>query len=137
MLFKIAVFLSYFYLHSCLPLFFSSYLPITSLLPIFLPSYPPDHHFHSPTESPTAPTSQPSNHQATVEEVTSLYSFHMECGAFTMTPKEPCHGSENFLNNNFKLVKYLTLLTILSDYVDYVGEFLNNKLRALRHSTVN
>ena len=106
------------YLPSCLPLFFTSYLRITSLLPVFLPCYPSDNHFHSPTESPTAPSSQPSNHQVTVEGVTSLYSSHMERGAFTMTLKEPCHGSEIFLNNSFKLVKYFTLLTILSDHVD-------------------
>merc|ERR1712194_582930 len=94
------------FLSPSLLLFLPSYI---SLLPIFLPSYPSDNHFHSPTESPTAPTSQPSNHQATVEGVTSLYSSHMERGAFTMTLKEPCHGSENFLNNSFKLVKYFTL----------------------------
>merc|ERR1711935_56992 len=86
--------------------FVPSYLRITSLLPIFLPCYPSDNHFHSPTESPTAPSSQPSNHQVTVEGVTSLYSSHMERGAFTMTLKEPCHGSEICLNNSFKLVKY-------------------------------
>merc|ERR1712194_676382 len=75
---------------SCLPLFLSSYLPITFQLPFVLPSHPPDHNFHSTTESPTAPISQPSNHQATVEEANPSYSFYMECGGVTMTLKEPC-----------------------------------------------
>ena len=82
------------FLPSPLPVSLSSshptFLFITFLLPIFLPSYPPDHHFHSTTESPTAPISQPSNHQATVEEANPSYSFYMECGGVTMTLKEPC-----------------------------------------------
>merc|ERR1712194_803914 len=83
------------------------HLPITFQLPIFLPSYPPHHHFHSTTGSPTAPISQPSNHQATVVDVNSSYSFYMECGGFTMRVKEPCPAVSwfgEFLNNNFKLV---------------------------------
>merc|ERR1712194_410520 len=48
-----------------------------------------------------------SNHQATVVDVNSSYSFYMECGGFTMRVKEPCPAVSwfgEFLNNNFKLV---------------------------------
>ena len=132
--FNLHMFLSSYpsFLLSFLPASLSSSLP-TFLLPFLLPSYPPDYHFHSNTQFPTAPTSQTSNHQTTVEEATSSYSLHMECGGF---PKEHSWFGE-FLNNNFKLVKSLTLLTILSDHVDYVGEFLNDKLRAVKRSTVD
>merc|ERR1712194_603814 len=90
--------------HSCLPTslplfissslrtFLPSYLPTTFLLP----SYLPNQRFHSTTQSLTVPTSQPTNNQATVEEVTSSFPFRIGRGGFPITPREPCYGLATF-----------------------------------------
>merc|ERR1712086_835718 len=64
------------FISSSLPAFLPSYLPTTFLLP----SYLPNQRFHSTTQSPTSATSQPTNNQVTVEEVTSLFSLGKGCG---------------------------------------------------------
>merc|ERR1712194_191286 len=80
------------FISSSLPAFLPSYLPTTFLLP----SYLPNQRFHSTTQSLTVPTRQPTNNQATVEEVTSSFPFRIGRGGFPITPREPCYGLATF-----------------------------------------